>query len=78
MYINKTITTKARPIKKVCIINKDDLENLLNVIKIFSSEVGGFLNLILINDEELFSSNSIEFISFEYPVAWRLSDNNLG
>lgn len=67
MYISKTITTKARPIKKVCIINEDDFANLLEVIKRFSSEVGGFLNLILINDAELFSPNSIEFIKYHDP-----------
>ena len=67
MYINKTITTKARPIKKVCIIDKDDYANLIKIIKMYSSEIGGFLNLIFVNDAELFSENSIEFIKYHDP-----------
>jgi len=67
MYINKTITTKARPIKKVCIINREDYINLIKIIKMYSSEIGGFLNLIFVNDAELFSENTIEFIKYHDP-----------
>lgn len=67
MYVNKTITTKARPIKKLCIINKNDYINLIKIIKMYSSEIGGFLNLIFVNDAELFSDNSIEFIKYHDP-----------
>ncbi len=67
MYRNETISTKIRPIKKLCIIEKDDHENLISIIKHFSSEIGGFFNLILTNDEDLFSKNTIEFIKNHDP-----------
>lgn len=66
MY-SRTITTKARPIKKVCIVDKNDYMNLIKIIKMYSSEIGGFLNLLFVNDEELFSENSIEFIKYHDP-----------
>ncbi len=67
MFIPDTVTTKARPIKKLCILDKDDHTILQKIIKSFSSEIGGFLNLILINDSDLFSENTVEFINYHDP-----------
>lgn len=62
MYRNGTIITKIRPIKKLCIIEDNDLDRLIQIIKSYSMEVTGILNLILINNEKLYYSNTIDFI----------------
>lgn len=62
----ETITTRVRPIKKVCII-ENDLTQLFEVIKNYTEDVGGFFNLILINDESLFRQNTIDFVKSHDP-----------
>jgi RNase P subunit RPR2 len=62
----ETITTRIRPIKKVCII-ENDFQRLFEVIKNYTEDVGGFYNLILINNESLFRQNTIDFVKSHDP-----------
>ncbi len=79
MYRTGTIITKIRPIKKLCIIEEGDSEKLIQIIKAYSMEITGILNLILINNEKLYSSNTIDFIRRHDPdiiVNYSFCDNN--
>ena len=79
MYRNGTIITKIRPIKKLCIIEENDLDRLIQIINVYSMEVTGILNLILINNENLNLSNTIDFIQSQDPdviINYSLCDNN--
>jgi len=79
MYRNGTIITKIRPIKKLCIIEENDLDRLIQIINVYSMEVTGILNLILINNENLNHSNTIDFIQSQDPdviINYSLCDNN--
>lgn len=79
MYKNGTIITKIRPIKKLCIIEENDLDRLIQIIKVYSMEVTGILNLILINNEKLYHSNTIDFIQRHDPdviVNYSLCEND--
>ena len=79
MYRNGTIITKIRPIKKLCIIEENDLDRLIQIINVYSMEVTGILNLILINNEKLNLSNTIDFIQSQDPdiiINYSLCDNN--
>jgi hypothetical protein len=67
-YRNESIKTRVRPIKKLCIIENNDFPRLIEIIRIYSKEICGILNLILINDATLFSSNILEFIKSHDPV----------
>jgi len=66
-YRNESIKTRVRPIKKLCIIENNDFPRLIEIIRIYSKEICGILNLILINDATLFSSNILEFIKSHDP-----------
>lgn len=66
-YRNETITTKIRPIKKLCIIEPSDFDRLIQIIKVYSKEIGGILNIILLNNDDLFSDNNIEFVKCHDP-----------
>jgi len=45
------IMTKVRPVKKLFIIEPDDLTTFIKVIRLCSGEIMGQKNLILINDQ---------------------------
>jgi hypothetical protein len=62
----ETITTRIRPIKKVCII-ENDFPRLFEIIKNYTEDIGGFYNLILINDDSLFRQNTIDFVKSHDP-----------
>jgi hypothetical protein len=77
-YKNDSIITRVRPIKKLCIIEKTDFSRFIEIINIYSKELCGILNLILINDASLFSSNTVEFIKSHDPdiiINYSLCDN---
>lgn len=67
MYRNESIITKVRPIKKLCIINKGDIAKFFELIKSFSREIGGLLNIVLLNDGELFLEKRVEFVRRHDP-----------
>ena len=67
MYRNESIITKVRPIKKLCIINEGDMAKFFELIKSFSREIGGMLNIVLLNDDELFSEKRVEFVRRHDP-----------
>jgi len=62
----ETIVSKVRPIKKLSII-EDDISIFLKIIQDYSKEIGGFYNLVLLNDECLFSQNTIDFVNNHDP-----------
>lgn len=62
----ETIVSKVRPIKKLSIID-DDFSTFFKIIQDYTGELGGFYNLILLNDELLFSENLIEFVNEHDP-----------
>jgi hypothetical protein len=62
----ETIVSKVRPIKKISII-EDEISTFLKIIQDYSKEIGGFYNLILLNDENLFSQNTIDFVNNHDP-----------
>lgn len=62
----ETILSKARPIKKLCIID-DDFDLFCEINNTFTEEIGGFFNLILLNNDKLFSKNTIDFIKYHDP-----------
>lgn len=62
-----TIRTRVRPVKKLFIVEKDDLKRLIEIIKIVSKEVAGLSNLIMTNDQLLFSENTIKFVNRHDP-----------
>ncbi|WP_048152448.1 hypothetical protein [Methanolacinia paynteri] len=62
----ETITTKVRPIKKLCIID-NDFGLFCHINNVFTEEIGGFYNLILLNDDKLFSQNTLDFIKYHDP-----------
>jgi len=62
----ETITTRLRPIKKVSII-ENDFPRLFEIIKNYTEDIGGFYNLILINDDSLFGQNTIDFVKSHDP-----------
>lgn len=62
----ETILTKARPIKKLCIIDYD--YNLFcEINNAFTEEIGGFFNLILLNNDKIFSQNTLDFVKYHDP-----------
>lgn len=62
----ETIVSTVRPIKKLTII-EDDFSIFFKIIQYYTEELGGFYNLILLNDESLFSQNTIEFVNDHDP-----------
>ena len=75
----ETILTKARPIKKLCIIDYD-FDLFCEINNIFTEEIGGFFNLILLNNNKLFSQNILDFIKYHDPdiiVNYSECDNDL-
>lgn len=62
----ETIVSTVRPIKKLSII-EDDFSIFFKIIRDYTEELGGFYNLILVNDESLFSENTIEFVNEHDP-----------
>ncbi len=77
MYFNSSVTTKIRPVKKLYIINKNDLPRFVEIINTLSTEMGGILNVILLNDDKLFSKNTVAFINRHDPdVIINFSDCN--
>ena len=62
-----TVTTKVRPIKKLFIIEQHDFSRLIEIIKLVSDEIDGLSNLILLNDDKLFSKNTLNFVYSHDP-----------
>jgi len=44
------VTTKIRPIRKIFLLEKDDYDNFLSILKILSTEIDGYNNLLIISD----------------------------
>ncbi|MCA8253204.1 hypothetical protein LGM89_08020 [Burkholderia sp. AU31624] len=63
----KNITTKIRPIKKLFILGKNDFESLFKIISEISREIDAAFNLILPDDELLWSDITQEFIARHDP-----------
>jgi len=75
----ETIFTKARPIKKLCIIDYD-YDLFCEINNIFTEEIGGFFNLILLNNDKIFSQNTLDFIKYHDPdiiINYSACDNDL-
>lgn len=62
----ETIVSTVRPIKKLSIIDNDP-PLFFKIIQNYTEELGGFYNLILLNDESLFSENTINFVNEHDP-----------
>jgi len=62
----ETIVSTVRPIKKLSII-EEDFTLFLKIVQDYTEELGGFYNLILLNDDSLFSQNTIEFVNAHDP-----------
>lgn len=62
-----TISTRVRPIKKLFIIEPDDILKLIKIIELISSEINGYSNLILVNDKDLRNENTLNFINWHDP-----------
>jgi len=67
MYRTETIKTKIRPLKKLCVIEDNDIDRLIQIIRAYSVEIGSILNIILINNDKLFLSNTIDFVNHHDP-----------
>jgi len=62
----ETILTRVRPIKKLCIIDYD-YDLFCEINNAFTEEIGGFFNLILLNNDKLFSQNTLDFVKYHDP-----------
>jgi len=63
----ETIRTKVRPIKKLFIVEEDDVDAFFQVVGFVTGEVMGLSNLILLNDEGLASDNVLGFVDRHRP-----------
>jgi hypothetical protein len=61
------VTTKIRPIKKLFIIGKNDFESLFKIISEISNDIDAAFNLILPDDELLWSDTTQEFVARHDP-----------
>lgn len=57
-----TIETVIRPIKKLFVIDPDDRQGFISFIKSSTGDMNGIRNLILLNDDSLFSENTVTFV----------------
>ncbi len=62
-----TIVTRVRPVKKLFIIEANDLSLFLKIVEFVSQEIVGLSNIILLNDEMIFSNNTVNFINRHDP-----------
>ena len=62
-----TIKTKIRPVKKLFLIEPDDIKQFVEIIHSVSMEIAGLSNPILTNDQNLFAENTIQFINRHDP-----------
>jgi hypothetical protein len=63
----ETLATRVRPVKKLFIIEQDDREQLVKIITSVSKEITGLSNLILVNDDTLFSDEVVAFVNRHDP-----------
>jgi hypothetical protein len=62
-----TVITKVRPIKKLFIIEKNSLAQLLDIVAEISTDISPIYNLFLVNDQNIFSENTCLFVKRHDP-----------
>ena len=62
-----TIETLVRPIRKLYVLEPDDLESFISFIELSTDDVNGIFNIVLINDAHLFSDNNVTFVRRHDP-----------
>ena len=63
----QTIVTKVRPIKKLFILEPDDMTTFVQCLRLCSKEILGIGNLFLLNNEDLFTENTIALVNAHDP-----------
>ncbi len=61
------IRTTVRPIRKLFVIDANDINTLLRFIEFCSTDLHGIRNIILLNDDNLFSENTVAFVRRHDP-----------
>ncbi|CND35376.1 hypothetical protein [Yersinia pseudotuberculosis] len=59
--LDSFVTTKIRPIRKIFIIDENDIQTFFLIFNVLMKEIDGILNLILPVNEHLSSSRNKEF-----------------
>src|SRR6266567_619084 len=62
-----SIRTKVRPIKKLLLIDQDQRSIFASFLNLVSEEISGFRNIVLLNDDALFSKERTEFVDRHDP-----------